>query len=311
MKVAITGATGFVGNYILEALCKSYTPLVLGRSKPNGYNGNYESYDLLEQNNLPSLVDVEVIIHSAARVHLMNETAKDPLSEYQAANTEATLRLANHAVASGVKRFIFLSTIKVNGESTHLEHPFCHDSAPVPQCDYAKSKFEAESGLLKLAEQTGLEVVIIRPTLVYGPGVKANFALLLNIVKKGYPLPFGCIDKNRRSFVSVDNLVDLVITCIEHTRAPGEVFLVSDDCDISTSEMVRLMGVCLSKRNLQIPIPIWFFKLVGRILGKSEVVYRLTGSLQVDISHTKKTLDWIPPETILQSFKKVAVNDDR
>ena len=176
----------------------------------------------------------------------------------------------------------------------------------MPEDPYGVSKSEAEIALKKLASETGMEVVIIRPTLVYGPGVKANFASLMNLVSKGIPLPFGSVTDNKRSLVSIDNLVDLIVTCIEHPKAANQVFLVSDDHDISTSEMVREMAIALDKPTWQLPVPIWCYKLAGKLFNKSDVVDRLTGSLQVDISHTKDTLDWKPPQTLQDGFKQTA-----
>ncbi|CFW10481.1 UDP-glucose 4-epimerase [Vibrio cholerae] len=236
----------------------------------------------------------------------MNDDSSDPLSEFRAVNTEGTLNLARQAAKTGVKRFIFLSSIKVNGESTSGRQSFTAFNTRSPEDPYGQSKAEAEEQLLELGKQTGMEIVIIRPTLVYGPGVKANFASLMSLVAKGIPLPFGCISNNKRSLVSVDNLVDLIITCIDHPKAANQVFLVSDDHDVSTSEMVREMAIALGKPTWQLPVPIWCYKLAGKLFNKSDVVDRLIGSLQVDISHTKETLDWAPPQTLQEGFKKTA-----
>ncbi|GHZ42263.1 glycosyltransferase [Vibrio cholerae] len=216
------------------------------------------------------------------------------------------LNLAKQAIKKGVKRFIFISSIKVNGESSQLNKPFTSSDLHASQDDYGLSKAEAELQLQEVAKDSGMDVVIIRPTLVYGPGVKANFSSLMNLVSKGIPLPFSCITNNKRSLVSVDNLVDLVITCIDHPKAANQVFLVSDDHDVSTSEMVREMAIALGKPTWQLPVPIWCYKLAGKLFNKSDVVDRLIGSLQVDISHTKETLDWAPPQTLQEGFKKTA-----
>ncbi|GHY11272.1 UDP-glucose 4-epimerase [Vibrio cholerae] len=168
------------------------------------------------------------------------------------------------------------------------------------------SKSEAEEQLVALAKDSGMEVVIIRPTIVYGPGVKANFASLMNLVSKGIPLPFGSITQNKRSLVSINNLVDLIVTCIDHPKAANQVFLVSDDHDVSTAEMVRELAIALDKPTWQLPVPIWCYKLFGKLFGKSDIVDRLTGSLQVDISHTKETLGWKPPQTLQEGFKQTA-----
>ncbi len=208
----------------------------------------------------------------------MNDDAIDPLEEYREVNTYGTVNLARQAAMSGVKRFVFISSIKVNGESTRPGHPFSHDDECLPQDFYGQSKAEAESELFKLSKETGLEVVVIRPTLVYGPGVKANFASLMSLVKKGAPLPFGCINGNKRSLVSVNNLVDLIVTCLEHPKAVNQVFLASDDHDLSTSEMVREMAFAFGKRTWQLPIPVFCYKLIGSLFNKKDMVDRLLGS---------------------------------
>ena len=307
MNILITGATGFLGQHILKIVEPKYKIVVLGRSRPDNYFGEFKQFDLKDESKL--LLDfqsVDVIIHSAARAHIMHDVSLEPSAEYRLVNTEATLRLAKSAVESGVKRFIFISSIKVNGESTSIGFPFKSSDKPCYNDNYGKSKSEAETLLRELAADTGLEVVIIRPTLVYGPGVKANFASLMNLVSNGIPLPFGCINQNKRSLVSVTNLVDLIITCIDHPNAANQVFLVSDDHDISTSEMVREMAKALEKSTWQFPIPVGCYKLMGKIFNKSDVVDRLTGSLQVDISHTKETLNWAPPQTLQEGFKQAA-----
>lgn len=253
------------------------------------------------------LEGVSVIIHCAARVHIMNDKAEHPIAAFKEVNTLGTLNLARQAATAGVKRFIFVSSIKVNGESTSGCTSFRSNDDCHPQDSYGISKYEAEIGLKKLATDTGMEVVIIRPTLVYGPGVKANFYSLINLVSKGIPLPFGCITQNKRSLVSITNLVDLIITCIDHPKAANQVFLVSDDHDVSTSEMVREMAKALNKPMWQFPLPVWCYKLAGKLFSKSQMVDRLTGSLQVDITHTKETLDWTPKQTLQEGFKQTAV----
>lgn len=236
----------------------------------------------------------------------MDDASNNPLDDYRDVNVRGTLNLARQAVDAGVKRFIFISSIKVNGESTQLGKPFRFDDQRSPEDFYGQSKSEAEEQLLQLAKETSLEVVIIRPTLVYGPGVKANFASLLNLVSKGLPLPFRCIKDNKRSLVSVDNLVDLIVTCIDHPKAINQVFLVSDDNDVSTNEMVQQMAKALDKSQWQLPIPTACYRLVGKVLGKEDVINRLLGSLQVDITHTKDTLGWKPPQTLEDGFKQTA-----
>lgn len=307
MKILLTGTTGFVGQHILQAIERISPTVILGRSRPENYFGEFIQHDLKDVSEAElNLQNVDVVIHAAARAHVMNDTLSDPLAEYRKVNTEATLKLAKSAFESGVKRFIFISSIKVNGESTSNGCPFKYSDSPSFNDCYGQSKSEAERLLRELATETGLEVVIIRPTLVYGPGVKANFASLMNLVSKGIPLPFGCITQNKRSLVSITNLVDLIITCIDHPKAANQVFLVSDDHDVSTSEMVREMARALDKPTWQLPIPVWCYKLAGKLFNKSDVVDRLTGSLQVDITHTKDTLGWTPPQTLQDGFKQTA-----
>ncbi|MFL7040953.1 SDR family oxidoreductase [Vibrio lentus] len=307
MTILVTGASGFVGTKLLEHF--PYDEVIgLGREKPL----NLASHQFIEAeiggvtDYSTALSDVSVVIHLAARVHVMGDSVENPLDAYREINTLGTMNLARQAVNAGVKRFVFISSIKVNGESSTSGYPFTYADKRKPEDFYGQSKSEAEEQLLALAEETGLEVVIIRPTLVYGTGVKANFASLMNLVSKGFPLPFGLINSNKRSLVSVTNLVDLIVTCIEHPKAKNQVFLVSDDHDVSTSEMVKQMSVACGKKNFQLPVPAWCYKFAGKLLKKEDVVDRLIGSLQVDISHTKETLDWTPPQSLQDGFKKTA-----
>ncbi|MEE3878787.1 UDP-glucose 4-epimerase family protein [Vibrio sp. YYF0003] len=307
MNVLVTGASGFIGSKLLDRLDLSLVK-VLGRDLPAGfpcsqfYKHNIDGCTSYSE----VLCNIDTVVHLAARVHVMEDNATDPREEYREVNTYGTVNLAKQAAKFGVKRFIFVSSIKVNGESSNHERPFTHKDVHSPQDYYGQSKSEAELELLKLSDETGLEIVVIRPTLVYGPGVKANFASLMNLVSKGIPLPFGCITNNKRSLVSVDNLVDLIITCIDHPKAANQVFLVSDDHDVSTSEMVSEMTIALAKPTWQMPVPVWLYKLAGKLFNKSDVVDRLTGSLQVDITHTKETLGWNPPQTLQDGFKQTA-----
>ena len=302
MKLLITGYSGFVGSNLVEQLQGNYQLNLLGRKQSNFGNvftHNLDSSSLYNE----ALVNVDVVVHCAARVHIMDDVASDPLNEFRAVNTHGTLNLAKQAAAAGVKRFIFLSSIKVNGESTSAQASFTASDKSAAEDPYGISKAEAEQQLLDLSKQTGMEVVIIRPPLVYGEGVKANFASLMRFVGKGLPLPFRSIKNNKRSLVSVYNLVDLIKVCIEHPKAANQVFLASDDYDLSTAEMVALMAKVQGKKNFALPVPVWCFKLAGKLLNKSDVIDRLTGSLQLDISHTKNTLDWKPPFSVEHGFK--------
>lgn len=303
MKIIMTGANGFIGSILLKEL-KNDNVVTLTR---NPVNITDYKYDLSHSVNDSSIFcDSNVVIHCAARVHMMNDSCTNSMDEYRKVNTLGTLNLARQAAEAGVKRFIFISSIKVNGEQTKIGCPFTAADKSNPQDPYGQSKAEAEEQLLALAKETGLEVVIIRPTLVYGAGVKANFASLMKLVAKGLPLPFGAITTNRRSLVSVYNLVDLIKICIDHPNAANQVFLVSDDHDLSTADMVRQMGHALSKPAKLIPIPVFCYSLAGKITGKQDMVSRLIGSLQVDISATKKQLDWVPPYKLEDSFRMTA-----
>ena len=304
--ILITGSNGFLASYLLNNNPQLEVRLI------DRNTSHHLKYDFFQASvdsctiYADFLKGVKTIIHCAARVHVMNDESVDPLNDYREVNTAGTMNLARQAVEAGVKRFIFISSIKVNGESTQLGHPFSSTSTRSPEDFYGQSKSEAEEQLLQYAEEAGLEVVIIRPTLVYGPGVKANFSSLLNLVSKGYPLPFGCINYNKRSLVSVNNLVDLIVTCIDHPKAINQVFLVSDDNDVSTASMVKYMSKYLGESDRLLPVPLWCYRLVGKLTGKQDVINRLLGSLQVDISHTKETLGWTPPQSIEEAFKETA-----
>ncbi|WKY93033.1 UDP-glucose 4-epimerase family protein [Vibrio metoecus] len=305
--ILITGSNGFLGSSIVDKIQHQSVKL-LDRGSSNKHScseffqhviNSFDDYGC-------ALEGCHVVIHCAARVHVMDDKETEPLTLYREVNTAGTINLAKQAIDSGVKRFIFISSIKVNGEGALVGRPFKPEDNHAPEDDYGLSKSEAEKQLVDLAKDSGMEVVIIRPTLVYGPGVKANFASLMNLVSKGMPLPFGSITQNKRSLVSINNLVDLIVTCIDHPKAANQVFLVSDDHDVSTSEMVRELAIALDKPTWQLPVPIWCYKLFGKLFGKSDIVDRLTGSLQVDISHTKETLGWKPPQTLQEGFKQTA-----
>lgn len=307
MKTLLTGATGFVGSAILANI-KPTNMRVLGRSKPSDVV-DFVSVEIKPDTDYKEAFEgVSVIIHSAARAHIMDDQTENPLDAYREVNALGTLNLARQAARAGVKRFIFISSIKVLGEETELDHPYSYDDAYSPQDFYAQSKVEAEGGLLELSRETDMEIVIIRPPLVYGPGVKANFASMMNLAKKNLPLPLGSI-KNKRSLVALDNLVDLIITCIDHPKAVNQIFLVSDDHDISTTELLIELTRAAGKKPRLIPVPMKLIQIVATLLGKKAIADRLCGSLQVDISQTKETLGWKPPvsfeQGIARCFNKV------
>lgn len=313
MRVLLTGATGFVGRAVLERMSAlAHLELVTAVRKPGselpgcatsvqvaGLEADTDWRKALEATN--------VVIHCAARVHVMNDQSSDPLVEFRKVNVEGTLNLARQAAAAGVKRFIFVSSIKVNGEGTVPGKSYKADDVPAPVDPYGISKLEAEQGLQALAAATGMEVVIIRPVLVYGPGVKANFLSMMRWLAKGIPLPFGSI-YNKRSLVAVDNLVDLIVTCIEHPAAANQTFLVSDGDDLSTSELLGKMAMALGKPARLLPLPSWLLEMGARLLGKQALAQRLCGSLRVDISKTRELLGWAPPVSVEEALRQTALH---
>ncbi|MDG1708255.1 MAG: NAD-dependent epimerase/dehydratase family protein, partial [Emcibacteraceae bacterium] len=247
--------------------------------------------------------DIDVIIHCAARVHVMNDKALSPLNEFRKVNTLATLNLAKQAANSGVKRFVFISSIKVGGESSQLGNPLIEDSDYVPDDPYGLSKYEAEQLLLELAANSEMEVVIIRPTLIYGPDVKANFQTMMKWASKPIPLPFGAIN-NKRSLVSIDNLISLIEVCITHPKAKNEIFYVNDGNDLSTSDLLRKIYKSFGNNTPLIPMPMSMINLLFTLIGKSDYSARLLGSLQVDITKARTLLNWSPPHSVDDSIDK-------
>ena len=311
MNILVTGANGFVGQSLVSNLLNNtkYKVVAGVRKIPEKkVNCEYRLINNLEDKPVLSNVfrDIDVVIHTAARVHMMDDKSADPLTEFRKVNVEGTLNLARQAVEAGVKRFIFISSIKVNGEGTELGKPYTEHSKPNPINPYGISKYEAEQGLLNIAETTALEVVIIRPTLVYGENVKGNFHSLMKWTYKGVPLPIGGIKHNLRSLVSVDNLVDFIITCIDHKNAKNEVFLISDDDDISTASLLEEISKGLGVKNKAVNIPPKLIDTAASAVGKSSVAQRLSGSLQVDISKAKNLLDWKPKYSTSESIQKTA-----
>ncbi|CAN7435639.1 UDP-glucose 4-epimerase family protein [Pseudomonas brassicacearum subsp. neoaurantiaca] len=309
-SILVTGASGFVGGAVLTRLQadagRSVIAVVRGdRHSPGPISTvRIESFSAQTQWHA-HLANVDTVIHCAARVHVMNDTEADPLAAFRQVNVEGTLNFARQAAEAGVRRFIFISSIKVNGEGTSPGQPYAADDIPAPADPYGVSKQEAEQGLREVAQATGMEVVIIRPVLVYGPGVKANFLNMMRWLDKGVPLPFGAID-NRRSLVSIDNLVDLIVTCIDHPAAANQTFLVSDGEDLSTTTLLSRMARALGKPARLIPVPSWMLDRGASMLGRKALSQRLCGSLQVNIEKTRTLLNWNPPVSVDDALAETA-----
>lgn len=314
-KILITGATGFLGQQLTKSLV-SQNDIQLSvstRSTRDVFNDPritvFFSKDLVPETNWQDALNgCDVIIHTAARVHKVREHPTDALQIYRKINVEGTMNLAQQAAKKGVKRFIFISSIHVNGNSTLNNQAFSPDDKPNPSSAYALSKFEAEQALRQLAATTGMEFVIIRPPLIYGPGVKANFNRLIVWLHKGLPLPLGALN-NKRSFVAIDNLISLIITCINHPRAANELFLVSDGEDISTTLLLQKMSQIMHKPTRLLSVPPFLLKWIASLLGKRSDFDRLNSSLQIDISKTCRMLDWKPKLSLEQAFINYFSND--
>lgn len=309
MTVLLTGASGFLGRATLEAAQQcgmAVRPVFRSLASAKGHFGAQLVSGLdIATDWSEALQGVEVVIHAAARVHIMsNDDALDPLTEYRRVNVQGTSNLASQAAAAGVRRFVFISSIKVNGEVTAPSRPFAAEDIPHPQDAYGVSKAEAESRLQQLAKETGMEITVIRPPLVYGPGAKGNFASLLGWVGRGVPLPLGAVTQNYRSLVALDNLVDLILTCVEHPKAANQTFLVSDGEDLSTTELLQRIGKAMNRRTRLLPVPTDLLAFAARLLGKTAVAQRLLGSLQVDITKTCELLDWKPPVSVDEGLRR-------
>ncbi|PHV11157.1 UDP-glucose 4-epimerase family protein [Chitinimonas sp. BJB300] len=304
----ITGANGFVGHALSAHLVETSEYTVRGAIRQpilSPVTGvNYVMVDglCLTTSWTVALKNVEVVVHTAARVHIMNETSANSLAEFRRANVEGTISLAKQAAAAGVRRFIYISSVKVNGEETVLGKPYTIIDLPAPMDAYGISKMEAERDLRIVANNTGMDVVIIRPPLVYGPGVKANFRSLMRCISNGIPLPLGTIN-NKRSLVALDNLVDLITHCIKCPLAANQTFFVSDGHDLSTTQLVKSIGLALGKTPRLIPIPSSVLIMLTAVCGKRGIGNRLCGSLQVDISNTVDLLGWRPPVAISRSLQ--------
>jgi nucleoside-diphosphate-sugar epimerase len=312
MKVLVTGANGFIGRAVLACLSTmNGMEVVAAVRRLDALTELGTSVvtvgDLSAQTDWSSaLVRVDAVVHTAARVHVINDKCSDPLAEFCRVNVEGTAALARQAEAAGVKRFVFLSSIKVTGEYSEQGQPFTADDVPAPEDPYGVSKHEAEQLLRQIAAETAMEVVIIRPPLVYGPDVKANFESMMRWLVRGVPLPLAAVIKNRRSLVALDNLVDLIATCLHHPAAANQTFLVSDGEDLSTAELLKRMGTALGHPARLLYLPPELLKLGASVLNKPGIYQRLCGSLQLDIAKTRQLLGWTPPVSVDEGLRRAA-----
>lgn len=311
--ILVTGSSGFVGQSLIKRLTTEFEPssIIAGvRNQSLDLDlraSSMEIGDLSNEINLIHMLQgVDVVVHCAGRVHVMNDRSPDALAEFRRINVQGTVNLARQAAEAGVKRFIFLSSIKVNGELTEKGKPFTADDEPAPKDPYGISKYEAEQALRRIASDSRMEFVVIRPPLVYGPGVKANFESMMKWLAKGIPLPLGAITGNRRSMVALDNLIDLIVTCLNHPNSANQLFLVSDGEDISTTDLLIHMGKSLERPARLFYVPLAILKIGAFLMRKKPIYQRLTGSLQLDISKTQKLLDWTPPVTLDEGLRRVA-----
>lgn len=308
-RILVTGANGFIGNAVSQRLLKEGVDIIGATRRPGNRPWATHAPPLGPLSDWRSAVlGRSVVIHTAGRAHVMNDQVKDPTGLFRMINTTGTLELAEQAATTGVRRFIFLSSIGVNGAQS--TRPFNETDLPRPSAAYAVSKFEAEKGLMELADRTGMEVVIIRPPLVYGPNAPGNFGRLVDAVRHKVPLPLGAVNNNRRTLVGLDNLVDLIMTCTHHPAAANQVFLAGDNEDLSTTDLLRRIARALGVASRLLPVPESILKFAARAVGKGAMIERLCGSLQVDITKARKVLGWAPPFSVDEGLAR-ATNQSR
>jgi UDP-4-keto-D-QuiNAc 4-reductase len=312
-RVLVTGATGFIGRRLVHELAARGIPVTAAVRNEELFPAPLRTVRINgigpETNWAAALEGCSAVVHLAARVHMMQDASADPLREYRLVNVDGTLALARQAAAAGVTRLVFVSSIKVNGEASPIGRAFNETDAPAPLDPYGISKAEAEQALMDLSRTSSLEVVVVRPPLVYGPGVKANFLNMTRWLARGIPLPFGDLHANRRSLVAVDNLIDLIITCLNHPAAANQVFLAGDGEDLSTVELLRRTAAALGTRARLIPIPAAWLAGVTALLGRKAIMQRLGGTLQVDISKAREVLGWNPPVSVDEGLRRAVRTD--
>jgi len=305
MKIAIVGAGGFVGRTLAARLTADGHDVVPIVRTQRGMAGERRVEDIGPDTDWSDLLGgAEAVVHLAARVHVMHDRAADPLIPYRRVNVEGTLNLARQAAASGVRRFLFLSSIKVNGEASAPGRPFRPDDPPRPEDPYGISKWEAEQGLAGIGRETAMEIVIVRPPLVHGPGVAGNFAAMMRALERGLPLPLGMAGGNRRSLVGIDNLADFIALALVHPAAAGRTWLVADGEDLSTRDLLRRLAAAMGRKAQLLPVPLPLLRLGARLAGKRAAADRLLGDLQVDIGESRHLLGWSPPLSVDEGLRR-------